>query len=264
MTLEAKWNAFAFSRSTAVISPAEFREDWLWGLPLSSANGQTLSDQTIYNKVIQAQNWVEDQVGIKLFKQVITETKDFVREQFFQWGFLTTSWGINQPRSLIGRLAEKPEINYPKEWLTVRRANDNHYTNTLFIVPNGQSSTTINFLATTYTQWFNFYGARIIPEYWHIEYCTGFDYIPPAFLRVIGLLSAIDLLMLIELGVGPMGGQLFGLGNTSLSLDGLSQSITKMNGGNIFKERIKLYVDEAKTALLQLKNMYGGIKFDVC
>lgn len=264
ITLESKWNAFTFSKTSAVISPSEFRQDWLWGIPLTSAANTTLTDQTITRKIIQAQDWVENYVGIKLFKQEISESKDFIREQFFTWGYLMTSWQINDIKSLIGRLNERTEITYPKEWLTIRRANDNHYNNTLYIVPNGQASVTMDFLSTTYSQWFNFYGARIIPQYWYMTYCTGFDYIPPDFLRLIGMLAAIDLLLLIELGVGPMGGQMFGLGNSSLSLDGLSQSIGKMNGGNIFQQRLKAYLEDVKTLSNQLRNMYGGIKFEVC
>jgi hypothetical protein len=57
---------------------------------------------------------------------------------------------------------------------------------------------------------------------------------------------------------------MFGLASQSLSLDGLSQSVSKANGGNIFGQRLKQYGEELfKTDLPMLRSVYSGIKFEV-
>src|ERR1035437_9058211 len=106
----------------------------------------------------------------------------------------------------------------------------------------------------------------IIYTYWFVKYCTGFDVVAHDIIRLVGLIASVDILMLIELGVGIFSGasSLFGMSSSSLSLDGMSQSVSKMNGGNIFQNRIKNQADEIQAMLIQLKYSYGGIKFDVC
>jgi hypothetical protein len=227
-----------------VFSVSEFKENFLWGIPLcNQSTGQSLSDEVFKQKMLSAQKFVENYLGIKLFKQLIEESKDFVREEFYSWGFIKTSYPINEPLSLQGCLNNQVQITYPKEWLDVKKSSDQVRYNNLYILPNGQNNSTTQFLAVQYSQYFSFYGARIIPNYWKIKYCTGFDAIPDDLINIVGKLASIELLPIIEMTVVG-GGTTFGLASQSLSLDGLSQSISKANGGNIFGQRLKLYGEE--------------------
>lgn len=263
LTFQTSWNKFVFGKDSLIMSPADFKEQWLFGIPTTSLSGASISDDVIKQWILQSQTYVENYLGVKLFKQKIIETQDFIREQYFTWGFIKTDYQINEALSLTGQLNERGTIVYPKEWLTIKRGNIQEYANNLYIIPNGQGNVTLDFLATTYSQWFSFYGARILPNYWKIEYCTGFDDIPYDIQRLIGLLTTVNALMVLEMGVGPMGGAMFGIAGNSLSLDGMSQNVNKMNGGNIFQQRIKATWEEARNLLSSLRVSYGGIKFDV-
>lgn len=248
-----------------IFTADEFKENFLWGLPLSNPVTQArVTDNMIRMKIQAAQDMLEKYLDIKLFKQIITETQDFVREEYMNWGFVKTDYQINKPLSMVGRLNEHTQITYPKEWLTTKQSSDKNVRfPQLYIIPNGMNNATTQFLAVSYSQYFSFYGARLIPNYWHIVYCTGFDEVPPDIINVIGKIASINILPVLEMGIGGIGGGMFGLASQSLSLDGLSQSVSKANGGNIFSQRLKQYAEELKTELPMLKTMYSGIKFNV-
>ena len=100
-------------------------------------------------------------------------------------------------------------------------------------------------------------GWRDIPNYWTIEYCTGFNVIPEDLLDVIGKLASIGIFNIagdIVLGQAAIA-------NYSLSIDGLSQSIgTTMSAENsAYSARIKMYKDEIKDSLAKLRSYYRGV-----
>lgn len=248
-----------------LLSPAEFKELYLWGLPLCNPyTGQTISDAVIAQKLAAAQGIVERGLDLKLMMQPMYEVKDFIREEFFQWGYLKTSYFIRDICKLTGRFNQTKIIDYPYDWLVLRRSNDGLWNNNLYIVPNGNSSVTFSYYAVSYPNLLGFFGLGNIPNYWYIRYITGFDVIPAELLELVGLATALFVLPILELSVTGQGGAAFGMASQSLGLDGLSQSTSKMNGGNIFKERMKLYGEQLRQLTLQMRNIYSGIKFDVC
>lgn len=247
-----------------VFSVSEYKEQFLWGIPLCNPiTNQSISDEVFKQKLLSAQSFLEQYLGIKLFKQIITENKDYVREEFQSWGFIKTSFQINKALSLQGCLNNQVQITYPQEWLSCKQSNTDLHFPQLYIVPNGQNNSTTQFLAVNYSQYFSFYGARIIPNYWKIKYCTGYDKIPSDLISVIGKLAAIEILPVIEMSIGGVGSGMFGLSSQSLSLDGISQSVSKSNGGNIFQSRLKQYAEELLKDLPRLKSIHVGISFDV-
>lgn len=266
------WNSFdPLDSASLVMSPAEFRDAFLNGVPLcNTVTGQRISDQFYKDKILQVQREVENMYGIKLFKQTIFETKDFVREEFMNWGFIRTSWQINEPCRLRGSITSDRDGNgvgltYPKEWLSVKRSNsnDNQYWKQLQILPNGHSMASFDNLVLMSSQYFTFYGARIIPNYWKIWYITGFDRIPDELINLIGIKVAINVLPQLEMIVGNTAST-FGSASNSLSLDGLSQSSSRMQGGNIFKGRLDQYIKQYATDSQMLRGIYKGISFTTC
>ncbi len=257
LTFDTSWNAFQPGKYALLYSAEEFKEEWLIGIPLCNIK---LSDNVIQQKLIEAQDYVESFLSLKLFRQIMFEDQDFQLEQYISWGFIMTNWQINAPISLVGRYNEQTVMNYPFEWLSIKRGNDQLDFNNLYIVPNGQSSSAVDFLYASFSQ-VMFNGIKRIPNFWHVKYVTGFDDIPPEIMRLIGLLASIDILPMIELSL--LGGQ-FGLASSSLSIDGMSQSTSKMNGGNIFQNRIKQYREDVTDIKQTLRNIYGGLKFNVC
>ena len=265
LNIPMTWNNSLQNVSKSLVfSVTEFKEQFLWGIPLCNPiTGQKVTDDMFKQKLLSAQHFLEEYLGIKLFKQVMEENKDFVREEYQTWGYIKTSWQINEPISLQGCLNNQVQITYPKEWLSTKRESSGMRYNNLYVIPNGENNATTTFLATQYSQYFSFYGARIIPNYWKIKYCTGYDKIPADLIEIIGKIASVSILPVIEMTVGGVGGGMFGLASQSLSLDGLSQSVSKANGGNIFQSRLKQYGEELLRELPRLRSIYVGIRFDV-
>lgn len=249
-----------------VLSVQELTEQFLWGIPLCNPiSKDSISQQALKNILLTAQGFVESLLNLKLFKQYINEQQDFNRDEFMSWGYIQTAWFINKIFTLKGRFNEHEVLEYPPAWLTIRRSNDGRYTRNLYTVPNGDGTmVTFNYAIATYNQWFNFRGMTYIPYYWNIEYLTGFDKIPMEIIELIGKAAAIIALPRIEQVVVSGGALNFGISSNSISMDGLSQSISKANGGNIFQQRLKQLGEEFKTQVVQLKNIYSGISFTVC
>lgn len=251
----------ASDENQLVFTADEFKESFLWGIPLENPiTHAKVTDEMIVSKIRAAQQMLERYLDIKLFKQLVTETQDFNREEYSNWGYIKTDYFVNECISLVGRLNEQNQITYPKEWLTVKKSNKEMYFPQVYIVPNGKNNATMAYLSIQYSQFFSFYGARLIPNYWNITYCTGFNHIPDELINILGKIAAINVLPIIEMGIGAQGG-MFGLASQSLSLDGLSQSVSKANGGNIFSQRLKQYAEELKVELPAMQINYSGIKF---
>jgi hypothetical protein len=254
------------SKKPLIFTASEYIENFLWGIPLQNpTTKQSVPDRVILSKIQSAQDLIESILGIKLFKQVIVETKDFIRDEFMAHGFVKTTYGVRKAFAMNGRFNQQPVITYPTDWLTIKEGSGENLTYPqVFVLPNGYSTLNLQYLAITYSQYFNMVGSRIIPNYWQVKYTTGFDEVPAEIINVVGKLAAIALLPVIEMGVGAAGGGMFGLASQSLSLDGLSQSVSKANGGNIFGQRLKQYGEELfKTDLPMLRSVYSGIKFEV-
>lgn len=266
-TVDVDFNDVSYSWAGQVLTTQEFKDQFLWGIPLcNTTTGQTLPDYVIQQKLLAAQKFVENFLDLKLFIQYVEEQRSFVREEYINWAYVKASYPINKPYYIIGRLNERQVLQYPNSWITIRRKRpaDYSYSKNMNLVPNGNSSTvTFDFLATINNQWFSYYGARIIPEYWFLQYLTGFDVIPPDIIQVIGKQAALEVLPLIEFTVGAGSGFVYGAASNSLSMDGLSQSISKANGGNIFRQRLEQYRREVELQLQQLKNSYAGFVFEV-
>jgi len=259
------WNNTIVNASKALVfTPDEYKSQYLWGIPLCNPyTNQSIPTSTLKQQLQAAQTFVENYLGLKLFKQIVRENKDFIREEFQTWGYLKTSYTINEAFELNGVFNEQQIIKYPHEWLSIKRSSDSisRYRE-LYIVPNGLTGATFTYLGTQFSQYFGFAGARLIPNYWRITYCTGFETIPMDIINIIGKIATVTLLPIIEMTVTGSNGSTFGLASTSLSLDGLSQSISKANGGNVFGQRLKQYGDEIMRTLPQLKGMYSGLVFD--
>lgn len=249
------------------MSTAEFKDEFLWGIPLCNiVTGQALPDYVIAQKIKSAQKYIESMLDLKIFKQYVEEQKNFVRDEYMTWVYIKASWMVNTPFYVTGRVNTNNVLIYPNEWVTVRRKliKDDSFSHNIYLVPTGQGSMVSFNFQLTINNLYAFFGSRVIPEYWFLQYLTGFEIIPYDVINLIGKQAALDLLPIIEMTVAGGGnGFTFGSASNSLGLDGMSQSISKANGGNIFRHRIMQYQQEIKDQLVQLKMAYTGIVFDV-
>lgn len=267
ITIDVPFKDLSHGYNGIVMSVAEFKSQYLWGIPLcNQVTGETLSDSVIQQKLNAAQKYIESMLDLKLFKQYVEEQKNFVRDEYISWGYTKASWFVNKPFFILGRINEQIVLTYPSEWVTTQRKiiKDDTFSKNMYFVPNGKGSGVTSFaLNFTINNVYSFYGSRVIPEYWDLQYLTGFEIIPADIINLVGKKAAIELLPVIEMTITSGGGYTFGSASNSLGLDGMSQSISKANGGNIFKQRLEMYDKQLSREIAQLKHVYTGFTFDV-
>ena len=102
-----------------------------------------------------------------------------------------------------------------------------------------------------------------IPDYWRIQYITGWDIddMPMDLLNIVGMLATFGPLNIagdLVLGVA-------GVSSQSLSIDGLSQSIgtTASATSAAYSARLIQYKKDIDSAVGRLKLVYDEVKFRV-
>lgn len=249
------------------ITPKQLRENYLFGVSLTDRDGNKLKDSVIETYILQAQEDLEKDLSIKLLRQSIVERKSFFRDDWINWGHIKTTWPIVCPMTIKGFYADKKIVDYPNEWLSVNRISEDVFGRTLYIVPMigiSYSSLVYSQFSSHYVSFWGNLRTNMMPNYWEIEYVTGFDRkrIPNDLVSCLGKIICLKLLPVLS----DSSYKIPGAGSTSLSLDGLSQSISNFGNGQsgVYGARVKQYSEELKSDLPKLRDYYKGIVFDVC
>lgn len=269
-----------------VVSVSDIRTKYLTGLILPSS----IDDSVIQHYIDNAVSEIESYLGLKLRRQIISEERHFHREDWLNWGYLKATYPIVCPVSLIGRLGNVQQIDYPKKWLSAKKTSDGKsFSRSLYLVPSGSDSTTqiVTFIGSA--MGFSLSRYSNIPDYWTIEYITGWDDIPAEILNVVSMLVVANILqiisdaimsgasrqfldsqgnpVLVQNGAGSFG---LGLSSKSISIDGLSQSTSTFVNGQtgLFGARLKQLLDALNpatpgSAMQRLYDQYGAIVMGV-
>lgn len=240
ITLGTKYN----KDTKALISVDEFKSYYLWGIELQKY-GKEMPDEVYQRSILRAQEAIEELLQIKLVKQIYSEDKTFFSDDWKSWGYIPTQYPVVCPIDLVGFLGTVRQVQYPKEWLSAKRTSDNQYLHRqLYIVPNSRSTFNQLVVYQGILPNVNYFANSTIPYYWKLSYVTGWDRdkIPATILAVIGKIAALDILAVASDAMlySP------GIASTSISLDGLSQSLSSVASGQngLFGARIKQYLDE--------------------
>ncbi len=255
--------SFNNSNEGLVISPSQLIRDMFYGVQLCTPNGQSLTEQTFTEAIKSAQDMIERLLNLRLKRQVIEEQKDFIQAEFQAWGMIKTTYPCRSAFELSGYVNTIRQILYPKEWLSVRKTNDNvSYRRSIYIIPNqsgvvGSSSVVVSGI----TPFLGFQNLPNIPHYWNAIYTTGFDRIPSDILQAIKYLASLPIYMILGNGVMKAG-----LSSQSISIDGLSQSTSMEAGG--FTTRLRQLGEQlgdgTKPGLIKnLKDYYNSYTFAV-
>jgi hypothetical protein len=249
-----------------LISPSELLDTYLPGIPLCYPSGGQISSDSIKQKIKAAQIQLENFLSIKFQKQQIEERQDFTKSEYLRWGYIKTVYPIMKPLGLKGMINDIQQVQYPDSWLSTKRGTDNVSFRNLFLIPNTGSSvgataeTSNSFVYNGMTFNLSFFASDYIPNYWKINYCTGWDdgKVPMDLLDTVAKIASIQVL--------AMSGDIIfgaGIGNQSISIDGISQSYSTTKGGGkgAFSGRIEQYKAEVVEALARLKAEYVGITF---
>lgn len=245
-----------YQKSTSsIINPDDIRKFYLFGISLAK-QGVELTDDVYQFYIDAAVEQLQNYLGIKLQLQIIQEAKDFYADDWQQWGYMRTSYPAVCAFQLTGFLGTVQQVDYPSDWLSTRSTNDGQlYQRCIQVVPNGSDSTTQTILYTGLLPSINYHANSRIPNYWTMTYSTGFPKVPADVLNVLGKLAALNILTMTgdALLYQP------GMNTNSISLDGLSQSIS-VNAQGIFANRIRQYQSDlfgdGKGNMGMLKQLY--------
>lgn len=253
--------------TSQTLSAGDIRQNFLFGIDIRR-NGQAMPDSVYEQWIKYAKKQIEDYLSIKLDVQVVKENKDFHYDDWVQWAQVKATYPIVCPIAMGGWIGSTQQVDYPLDWLSVRRTSDNElYSRLIHVLPN--QYTTYHQAAALYTGFFPNMGwmgaGRHTPEYWQLTYITGFIEVPADIMQAIGMLASINILAVanetLAAAMGALGGS-----SKSISIDGLSESTSLYINGQtgIFGARIKQYI-EALTGkdgngglLKQLQDYYGN------
>jgi hypothetical protein len=223
---------------------------FLFGLDLTNDFGEKASDEFFAFYIRAAISWLEIYLDVAIIRRQITDERyDFIKQDYYKYVWLTLRTGpilsVDEVRLVLPTNQEV--ITYDPSWIHLRKESRQ-----VNIVPgNGQLSSVLlgssgAWLPIVYG-WHDF-----LPDVFRVNYTVGYapGTVPPKLLEMIGKLAAFGPLNVfgdITLGAG--------LQATSLSLDGLSQSVTTTNSSTNagFGARILEYGKELKQELPVLR-----------
>ena len=249
-----------------VLSPANIYQLYLYGIEIKGGDGTSFSDESMRFYIEAAQREIENLFNLRIMKQLIgDETTSYYRDDYWQqFPIIRTKFPVRKPLSLTGLLGTIEQIEYPQAWLRSTQSSTSVNKRRISVVPTGASTvhTNADIILTGITSQIGMQRFENIPDYWMFQYITGFDLkdLPMDLIDVIGKTASF----------GPLGiaGDLIlgaGIASQSLSVDGLSQSISSTASATSsgYNARILQYVREIKESISRIKLIYGEINWVV-
>lgn len=240
----------------SVLSVAELKQRYLFGIKLVDDEGVPLRDEVFQHYIIAAIRLLEHELDISILPTTFTEFHDYYANDYQNFSFIQLD---NYPLISVEEFrvqypSGQTVVVFPQEWL---RINAEH--GQLQIVPTAGTLSEIlvgqggSFLPAIYS------GMSYLPQLFQLSYTAGFGagMVPRNIIDLIGKIASI----------GPLGifGDLIlgvGVSNLSLSLDGLSQSIgtTKDSSSGALGARVTRYMKDVTAQVPMLRRYYKGIR----
>ncbi len=235
-----------------VITPNELMSRYLFGLDIRDANGSPLSEDVLGVHIAAAQDRVSRALDLVLEEQEFVETHDYYACDYQHWGFINLyKRPVIAVKEVTLHFGPSYCFSIPKEWIMVREDKA-----TIQIFPT--SGTIGTMLVTGQGNWIPLVFRRwdYAPQMWRVSYIAGFrsGECPPSIVDIVAKEACIGLAEgYMELVVGS------GVGSQSVTVDGVSQSTTRLND----HPRIKQYREDVRLFYERLYAHYRGIDFEV-
>lgn len=268
----------------SIISVRVFKERYFAGLPIPTS----ISNSVIQYHLETALSEIESLLSLKLAKQVIIEKKVFRKQNWWQWGYVKSTYPVVYPISLDGFLNTTKQITYPSDWLSTKSTNDNKfYHRRVNLVPTRNSAHSEAIVFAGIVPQAHYFHSSRIPDYWSLTYITGWDNPPLELVDVVCKLAAVKLLQIISDALmsgalvqtsdqngnsiltsngASFAGLGFGIASKSISIDGLSQSVSSYINGQTgaFGARLSQYTNDLDlnrpgSQLKVIYDQYGAI-----
>lgn len=258
ITLVAKYK----KNSGLVVSIQELQDLYLYGISPKAKDGSSIPNYVWESKILNSQREIEKFLAIKFQKQLITETLTYYRDDYSNsLPILNSSFPVSKVLTLQGMINGIRQVSYPREWLNNYISSDEGQYRRINLIPTGSSTNAnTNILLIGLMAQYGLRSLNLVPNYWTVQYLTGYSpaNYPIELVDVVGKLASIQMLAIFGDIILPPG-----LSGSTLSIDGLSQSLNTVASakGGAFSGRISQYTEDIKTTLLRLEKSYKGINF---
>lgn len=246
-----------FSISTDLpLTANEIRTGYLFGISLKNRSGQIITDQVIEDFIRLAVEDLEHTLSIKLAIQKYNENLSLFGDDLMTASLIRASLPVACVVSIKGKYGETQLFELNPESITIKKSSDQmNISRNIHIVPNG------NFYLTHNSIPMGFYRSGNVPNYWDLTYVTGWKIPPRVLVDAIAKLVCVNLLPIVSDASLPYPGAT----SQSVSLDGLSQSVSTTNSAQagVFGARVSQYRDELTKILPSLRDRFLGINFTV-
>lgn len=239
-------------------STQEMTQNLLFGIDLSDQSGNPFPKQLAVSYLNSAISWVESLLDICLTPQSVEgEAHDYERQDYTNWGYIQL-WKrpVREIKALKLMYGTRPSFDVPLDWLKVDKNGGK-----IQMFPSSGSAT--NFIISSTGVIFGMFNKyNYAPQMWAVDYEAGMlDSEIPALLKEVVYKKA-------AIGVLQVWGDLIlgaGIANSSVSIDGLSQSIgttqSAMYSGA--SARINDYRQDIEDAVPVLRQKYGTMRMTV-
>lgn len=243
------------------LTPQYLRDNYLPGITLIGGDKQPLSDDWYNQQLANAIEKVEQFTNVDILQRSIkNEHHDYQVTDYLRYGFIqlfrVPTMSVSQIRAVYPT-GQTSQI-FPAEWV---RLNATH--SQVNLVPTGGSMSQViigqgaEFFPLVFAQ------ASFLPNLWEVDYISGFDpdVIPRIVIEAISKYAIMDILTTMSDTIYPLG-----IGSSSLSVDGLSQS--RSFNMPAFKARIDRYTSdlglpgtpsEPSGMIQQIRNNHLGV-----
>lgn len=264
-----QFNNMVGKKVEPLVTVAQLKATWLFGVKIrDKETGEDMSEDSYQNAIDTAVSLLEHYLDISISPvRNYKEYKDYNQNEYYDWGYMqlnnfplesVNSIKLVYFRNDNGEVDQTQTIEIPKNWIRVDAMDG-----IVRLVPNGKFPANLQVgNGGFYPELFS---VQKVPHAWEVDYNYGFcsGQVPVLMNQAISMIASI--IMLITAGHLILGA---GIAGTSISLDGLSQSIqtTQSAENSGFSSTIKdisekLYgktKDDPFAILRILNNYYKG------
>lgn len=210
-----------------LISVEEMKNDYLFGIDLQDQQGNPFTPEMFQSYINSAISLLEHELDIHIVPYRVVEDRDYILNWYADWGYMTLNEYpvvnlISMEMIYFEDANNNPTViqTIPNEWIRLQ-----DHDGMIRLIPNARFPANLqvdnsgNFFPEVLR-------STMVPNLWRFTYTAGFEdgKVPNLINQAIGLLASIQAMSLGGIQVfGP------GVAAKSISLDGLSQSISTTN-----------------------------------
>lgn len=154
----------------SAVSVQSIRDNYLFGIDLSDANGNPLPEGLFVHYLNAAVDYIQNLLDIVIAPTDFTERHDYIRNDYQNWGFIQLDHNpVREIKRLNLMYGGRPSVEIPLDWIQLDKLTGQI---TLFPAAGSANSLIIGqtgFLFGFQSQW------SYAPMLWEVEYEAGID-----------------------------------------------------------------------------------------